>query len=123
MADVIALKKSDRVPIVTVTDFFFPVDDGITCEDAMNDYEQMAISWKNGMKKYNWDMAPHPHAIRSARVWEMLDLKTFYVKTLIDTLRESGGLIVDSSTTGPPKESKPENVEAMTKTAFEYGSN
>jgi uroporphyrinogen-III decarboxylase len=43
------------------------------------------------------------------------------VKELIDIFADNGGLIVDASSTGPPPESKPENVEAMTKAVFEYG--
>jgi uroporphyrinogen-III decarboxylase len=45
------------------------------------------------------------------------------VKSLIDTFADNGGLIIDASTPGPPAEAKPENVEAMTATVFEYGKN
>jgi len=45
------------------------------------------------------------------------------VKDLIDIFADNGGLIVDASSTGPPPESKPENVEAMTEAVFEYGRN
>lgn len=45
-----------------------------------------------------------------------------YVKMLIDTLADNGGLIVDGGS-GIPYESKPENVEAMTEAVFEYGAN
>ena len=44
-----------------------------------------------------------------------------YVKELIDTFGDNGGLIVDGAVDGVPPESKPENVEAMTETVFEYG--
>jgi uroporphyrinogen-III decarboxylase len=44
-----------------------------------------------------------------------------YVKKLIDTFGDNGGLIVDGAVDGVPPESKPENVEAMTETVFEYG--
>jgi len=43
-----------------------------------------------------------------------------YVKMLIDTLADNGGLIIDGGS-GIPYESRPENVEAMTETVFEYG--
>jgi uroporphyrinogen-III decarboxylase len=43
-----------------------------------------------------------------------------YVKMLIDTFADSGGLIVDGGA-GIPKECRPENVEAMTEAVFEYG--
>lgn len=44
-----------------------------------------------------------------------------YVKELIDIFGDNGGLIVDGAVEGVPPESKPENVEAMTETVFEYG--
>lgn len=43
-----------------------------------------------------------------------------YVKELIDTFADNGGLIVDGAI-GVPKEAKLENVIAMTETVFEYG--
>lgn len=45
---------------------------------------------------------------------------TEYVKKLIDTFGDNGGLIVDGSA-GIPKEAKLENVMAMTEAVFEYG--
>lgn len=44
-----------------------------------------------------------------------------YVKRLIDTFGDTGGLIVDGAVDGVPPDSKPENVEAMTEAVFEYG--
>ena len=44
-----------------------------------------------------------------------------YVKELIDIFGDNGGLIVDGAVDGVPPESKPENVEAMIETVFEYG--
>jgi uroporphyrinogen-III decarboxylase len=44
-----------------------------------------------------------------------------YVKELIDTFGDNGGLIVDGAVDGVPPDSKPENVEAMVETVFEYG--
>jgi len=44
-----------------------------------------------------------------------------YVKKLIDTFSDTSGLIVDGAVDGVPPDSKPENVEAMTETVFEYG--
>ena len=44
-----------------------------------------------------------------------------YVKNLIDIFGDNGGLIVDGAVDGVPPESKPENVEAMIETVFEYG--
>jgi uroporphyrinogen-III decarboxylase len=42
------------------------------------------------------------------------------VKELIDTFADNGGLIIEGSA-GIPDEAKPENVEAMIETVFEYG--
>jgi uroporphyrinogen-III decarboxylase len=44
-----------------------------------------------------------------------------YVKKLIDTFGDNGGLIVDGAVQGVPDESRPELVEAMTEAVFEYG--
>jgi uroporphyrinogen-III decarboxylase len=44
-----------------------------------------------------------------------------YVKELIDTLGDGGGLIVDGAVDGIPPEAKPENVDAMTESVFEHG--
>jgi uroporphyrinogen-III decarboxylase len=45
------------------------------------------------------------------------------VKELIEIFADNGGLIIDASTTGPPPEALPENVEAMTEAVLEYGKN
>jgi uroporphyrinogen-III decarboxylase len=44
-----------------------------------------------------------------------------YVKELIDIFADGGGLIIDGAVDGIPPEAKPENVEAMTETVFDYG--
>jgi len=44
-----------------------------------------------------------------------------YVKKLIDTFSDTGGLIIDGAVDGVPPDSRPENVEAMTEAVFEYG--
>ena len=43
-----------------------------------------------------------------------------YVKLLIDTFGDTGGLMIDGAS-AIPKESKYENVMAMTETVFDYG--
>ncbi len=42
------------------------------------------------------------------------------VKELIDLFKDTGGLIIDA-TNGMPDEARPENVQAMTDAAMEYG--
>ena len=44
-----------------------------------------------------------------------------YVKNLIDIFGDNGGVIIDGAVDGLPPESRPENVEAMVETVFEYG--
>lgn len=75
--DAIRLKKPDRVPIVSATEMFFIRSAGLTIAEAMYNYEKMAEAWKTSMRRYNWDMAPLQHAIRSGPVMELLGIKTF----------------------------------------------
>lgn len=44
-----------------------------------------------------------------------------YVKELIDTFGDNGGLILDGAVEGIPPETKPENAEAIMEAALEYG--
>lgn len=44
-----------------------------------------------------------------------------YVKELIDMFSDTGSLIIDGSVSGIPSEAKPENVQAMMETVFDYG--
>ncbi|MBN1905570.1 MAG: hypothetical protein JW927_10770 [Deltaproteobacteria bacterium] len=44
-----------------------------------------------------------------------------YVKRLIDTFGDNGGLIVDGSIEGIPSQARMENVMAMIETAHDYG--
>ncbi|MBN1106276.1 MAG: hypothetical protein JXL84_22905 [Deltaproteobacteria bacterium] len=75
--DAISLKKPDRVPICSATEIFFLRSAGLTAAEGMYDYEKMAAAWKTSMKRYNWDMAPLQHAIRSGPTMELLGMKTF----------------------------------------------
>ena len=75
--DAIGLRKPDRVPIVSATEMFFIRSAGLTAAEAMYDYDKMAAAWKSSMKRYNWDMAPLQHAIRSGPTMELLGMKTF----------------------------------------------
>jgi uroporphyrinogen-III decarboxylase len=44
-----------------------------------------------------------------------------YVRMLIDTFGESGGLIINGAASGIPAEARPENVRAITKAVAAYG--
>jgi uroporphyrinogen-III decarboxylase len=45
-----------------------------------------------------------------------------YVKMLIDTFGDNGGLIINGAASGIPEESKSENVRAITEAVLEYGT-
>ena len=45
-----------------------------------------------------------------------------YVRMLIETFEDTGGLIINGAVAGVPPESRLENVEAMTEAVFEYGA-
>jgi uroporphyrinogen-III decarboxylase len=77
VTEAIRLKKPDRVPLVSATELFFIRSAGLTIAEAMYNYDKMAAAWKTSMKRYNWDMAPLQHAIRSGSVMELLGMKTF----------------------------------------------
>lgn len=44
-----------------------------------------------------------------------------YVKELIDTFGDTGGLIINGAASGVPQEAKPENVRAIKEAVLEYG--
>lgn len=44
-----------------------------------------------------------------------------YVKKLIDTFGDNGGLIINGAVSGIPAESRPENVHAVTEAVYEFG--
>ena len=44
-----------------------------------------------------------------------------YVKKLVDTFGDNGGLIINGAASGIPEEAKPENVRAIKEAVFEYG--
>ncbi len=75
--DAVALKKPDRVPIATITDFYFPNSQGVSCREAMYDYDKMAEAWKASIKELNLDMSGQPIAIMSGRVMDILGIKSF----------------------------------------------
>jgi uroporphyrinogen-III decarboxylase len=77
VSDAIRLKKPDRVPICSATEMFFIRSAGLTAAEAMYDYDKMAEAWKTSMKRYNWDMVPLQHAIRSGPTMELMGMKTF----------------------------------------------
>ena len=75
--DAIRLEKPDRVPIVAASEFFFTRSSGLKDAEAMYGYDRMAAAWKESMTRYDFDMAPLQHAIRSGKVMELLGMKTY----------------------------------------------
>ena len=75
--DAVSLKKPDRVPIVSLTNFFLTRYGGITDAEAMYDYDKMGKAWKASIKKLNWDFAPGTFTFMPGRVMEMMGMKTF----------------------------------------------
>jgi uroporphyrinogen-III decarboxylase len=57
------------------------------------------------------------HILITGTVQEVKD----YVKMLIDTFGDNGGLIVNGAASGIPEEAKPENVRAITEAVLEFG--
>jgi len=51
--DVIELKVPDRVPIMPAFGFFPAKYAGITCEDAMYDYDKMMVAWVKTMTDFS----------------------------------------------------------------------
>ena len=74
--DVIELKVPDRVPIIPAFGFFPAKYAGITCEDAMYDYDKMMVAWVKTMTDFQPDACDNPYTNRFlGRILEILDFK------------------------------------------------
>ena len=74
--DAIQLKVPDRVPITPFFGFFPAMYGGITCEEAMYDYEKLRIASKKTILDFEPDMYVNPYDyISSGPVAEVLDYK------------------------------------------------
>jgi hypothetical protein len=62
--DAIALKKPDRVPIVSMWDFFPAKWKGVSVKDVMYDYKLLADLWAECMEHFQPDLADNPFALR-----------------------------------------------------------
>jgi len=75
--DVVALKKSDRVPLATISDFYFATSQGVNCREAMYDYDKMAAAWKTTAKELDLDMTGQLFSIMSGKVMDIMGIKGF----------------------------------------------
>ena len=74
--DAIALKEPDRVPIMGLFGFFPAKYSGITCEEAMYDYEKTMKAWVDTLLEFEPDMDDNPFPQRFwGKILETLDVK------------------------------------------------
>jgi uroporphyrinogen-III decarboxylase len=74
--DAVSLSFPDRVPIASVSAYFFYQYAGLSFKDAMYDYEKAAAGVKESMQKLQWDMTPLV-GLRPGPVMELLGLKQY----------------------------------------------
>lgn len=76
--DAIQLKIPDRVPVMA-TPHFFPTNiSGISCQEAMYDYDKLGMAWKNYLLDFQPDSYPNPyHRIALGPLMESLDSRQF----------------------------------------------
>lgn len=74
--DAVALKRPDRVPIASVSAYFFYGYAGLSWKEAMYDYKKAADGVKESMKRLQWDMTPSV-ALSPGPVMEFLGLKQY----------------------------------------------
>lgn len=76
ISDAIQLKVPDRVPIMPSFGFFPARYAGITCEEAMYDYDKLITAWTKTMADFQPDACGNPFTIRFlGRLLETLDAK------------------------------------------------
>lgn len=75
--DVVALKKTDRVPLATISDFYFVTSQGVTCREAMYDYKKMVTAWKASAKEMDLDISGQPFSVFPGRVMDIMQLTGF----------------------------------------------
>ena len=73
----VALKKPDRVPVVSLAGFFVTQYAGLTPRQALYDYESMAQAWKSTTFKLNWDMSPTPLVMYPGPALDMIGARHY----------------------------------------------
>lgn len=74
--DAVSLKRPDRVPIASVSAYFFYRYAGLTWKEAMYDYDKAANGVKESMKRLQWDMTPSV-ALSPGPIMELLGVKQY----------------------------------------------
>lgn len=75
--DVVALRKPDRVPIATMSDYFFVTSQGVNCKEAMYDPDKMKKAYTKSAGEYNLDMCGTPSSIFSGPLMDVMDVSAF----------------------------------------------
>lgn len=75
--DAISLKEPDRIPVAPYAQFFPARYGGLTCREAMYEYDRLADAWKKTVTGFEWDAAPPAHIMLPGKVFDLLDLKLF----------------------------------------------
>lgn len=71
--DAVSLQIPDRVPIVSLANYFVFRYAGLTNKDVLYDPERAAAAFKESTIRLNWDMSPRPGSVMNpGRVWEMV---------------------------------------------------
>jgi uroporphyrinogen-III decarboxylase len=74
--DAVQLKVPDRVPFMSFLNFFPAKYGGITCEEAMYDYEKLAMAAKKTIVDFDLDMYNNPFPLMAlGPILEALDCK------------------------------------------------
>ena len=74
--DAVQLKVPDRVPFVSFFNFFHAKYGGITCEEAMYDYDKLAMAAKKTIVDFDLDMYNNPFPLVAlGPILEALDCK------------------------------------------------
>ena len=74
--DAVQLKVPDRVPFMSFVNFFHAKYGGITCEEAMYDYDKLAMAAKKTIMDFDLDMYNNPFPLVAlGSILETLDCK------------------------------------------------
>jgi uroporphyrinogen-III decarboxylase len=76
--DTVALEKTDRVPLVSISELYLVTSQGVTVKDAMYDYDKAADAFKRGLKEFDWDMSPHTYGNYPGKVMDLMGTKCFH---------------------------------------------
>lgn len=75
LMDTVALKRTDRIPLVTMAEFFLVTCQGLSAKEAMYDYDKTAEAFKKSMREFNWDVAPPVFVFTPGRAMDLMGIK------------------------------------------------